>query len=61
MSEALEMRIWLFGQPGEYEFRWDGVGTRGVVVRPELVMRLDGEASGRGRGKVVLESSVVAL
>jgi hypothetical protein len=59
ISEALETRIWLFGQPSEFEFRWDGVGTRGVVVSPELV-RQDGEDRS-GRGKVVLESGVAGL
>lgn len=59
ISEALETRIWLFGQPVEYEFRWDGVGTRGLVVSPELV-RQDSEGQD-GRGRVVLESNVMGL
>ncbi|KAH8708608.1 hypothetical protein GQ44DRAFT_715029 [Phaeosphaeriaceae sp. PMI808] len=59
ISEVLEMRIWLFGQPDGFEFQWDGVGNRGVVVSPELV-RLDGDARG-GRSKVVLETKVVSI
>ncbi|KAF2829704.1 hypothetical protein CC86DRAFT_285141 [Ophiobolus disseminans] len=57
ISDALETRVWLFGQPAEYEFRWDGVGTRGVVVSPELVKadRLG------GRGRVLVESGVAGL
>jgi hypothetical protein len=57
IAQAMETRIWLFGQPGEYVFRWDGVGTRGVVVCPEVV-RVDG---GSGREGVVLESRVVGV
>ncbi|KAH7090665.1 hypothetical protein FB567DRAFT_590047 [Paraphoma chrysanthemicola] len=57
ISEVLELRVWLFGQPSEYDFRWDGVGSRGVVVSPELVKR--DEAGGRDR--VVLESCVSGL
>jgi hypothetical protein len=48
----------LYGQPGEYEFRWDGVGTRGVVVGPEVLRRDEGEEKGR---VVVVEGSVVGL
>lgn len=57
IGEALECRVWLYGQPEEYGFRWDGVGTRGVVVSPELV-RGDGQ---RGRGRVMVESGVAGL
>jgi hypothetical protein len=59
ISEALETRVWLYGQPSEFEFRWDGVGTRGVVVSPELIRIDEGEMSGRGR--IVLESGVAGL
>jgi hypothetical protein len=59
ISEAMDTRIWLFGQPSEFVFRWDGVGTRGVVVSPELVKQDSNDGSGRGR--VVLESGVAGL
>jgi hypothetical protein len=59
ISEALETRVWLYGQPNEFDFRWDGVGTRGIVVSPELVRIDEGDRSGRGR--VVLESGVAGL
>jgi hypothetical protein len=49
----------LYGQPNEFDFRWDGVGTRGIVVSPELVRIDEGDRSGRGR--VVLESGVAGL
>tara|TARA_R110002003_G_scaffold41_3_gene2831 strand:- start:18690 stop:19328 length:639 start_codon:yes stop_codon:yes gene_type:complete len=57
ISEVLETRVWLFGQPSEFEFRWDSVGSRGVVVSPELVKQ--DEAGGERR--VVLESGVSGL
>jgi len=56
ISEAMETRVWLFGQPSEYEFRWDGVGTRGIAVSPELVRK-----DGSGRGRVLVESNVAGL
>jgi len=56
IGEAMKTRVWLFGQPSEYEFRWDGVGTRGIAVSPELV-RKDGSA----RGRVLVESNVAGL
>ncbi|KAF2036130.1 hypothetical protein EK21DRAFT_52565 [Setomelanomma holmii] len=57
ISEALETRIWLCGQPDEYVFRWDGIGSRGVVVSPELVTT-HGDG---GRSRVVLESGVAGI
>lgn len=57
IHEALDMRIWLVGQPGVYEFLWDGVGSRGVVVRPEVVMIEEGKE----RREVVLDGRVESL
>lgn len=59
IQEALETRIWLFGQPHSYEFRWDGVGQRGIVVSPQLARQAD-EDGERG-GRVVMESGVAGL
>jgi hypothetical protein len=49
----------LFGQPSEYEYRWDSVGTRGVVVSPALVRRDAGDRDPRGRA--VIEVGVIGL
>ncbi|KAH7392661.1 hypothetical protein BKA66DRAFT_412112 [Pyrenochaeta sp. MPI-SDFR-AT-0127] len=57
ISEALELRIWLFGQPFVYEFEWEATGRRGVLICPTLVRRPD--ESGEGRGRVVVEGTVV--
>ncbi|KAL5113437.1 hypothetical protein ACEQ8H_008681 [Pleosporales sp. CAS-2024a] len=55
IGEALDTMIWLYGQPGEYVFRWAGVGTRGVALRPEMIVAgKDG-----GRDRVFLESEEV--
>jgi hypothetical protein len=59
IAETLETRIWLFGQPHVYEFRWDGVGQRGVAISPELVRRSDED--GERNGRLVLESGVAAI
>lgn len=37
ISDALDISIWLYGQPHEYEFDWEGIGRRGVLVSPGLV------------------------
>jgi hypothetical protein len=39
IAEALECRIWLFGQPDVYEFEWEGTGMRGVLVSPGLARK----------------------
>jgi hypothetical protein len=55
LSEALDLQVWLFGQPDEWVFEW-GSADRGVVVRPGL-QRVD-EA---GESKMVIERDVVAV
>ncbi|KAH4043835.1 hypothetical protein HBH49_226850 [Parastagonospora nodorum] len=53
MQLALETRVWLYGQEEEYEFVWEDVGRRGVVVVPRVSVRSTGE--------VVLEGRVVQI
>jgi hypothetical protein len=55
LSEALDLQVWLFGQPDEWVFEW-GSADRGVVVRPGL-QRVD-EA---GESKMVIERDVAAV
>jgi hypothetical protein len=55
LSEALELQVWLFGQPDEWVFEWTAA-DRGVVVRPGLQ-----RTNERGNTKVVLERDVVAI
>ncbi|KAF1943085.1 hypothetical protein EJ02DRAFT_511150 [Clathrospora elynae] len=59
ISEALEMRIWLYGQPCEYEFEWEGAGRRGVLVSPGLV-RWTNER-GEGEERRVVEGVAVGV
>lgn len=61
IGDVLQMRIWLFGQPGEYAFRWEQVGRRGVVVAPELVVCEEGDGIRKGRERVVLEGGMVGV
>ena len=59
MTEALEISIWLLGQPGMYEFEWEGTGRRGVLITPGLVRRTHtGEGVDETR---VVEGVVVAM
>ncbi|KAF2130871.1 hypothetical protein P153DRAFT_365506 [Dothidotthia symphoricarpi CBS 119687] len=53
ISSTLELRIWLFGQPGVYDLVWEGAGRRGVVVSPALVRRVD--------GRIILEAGVISV
>ncbi|EUC50484.1 hypothetical protein COCMIDRAFT_32304 [Bipolaris oryzae ATCC 44560] len=57
--EALEISIWLFGQPEVYEFEWGGAGRRGVLVSPGLVRRTN--ATGDEQGTRVVEGAVVGM
>jgi hypothetical protein len=53
---ALEVAVWLYGQPFACEVLWDGVGRSGIVVSPRVVRVVDDG----GHGQVVLENVVVA-
>ncbi|KAJ4381017.1 hypothetical protein N0V86_003364 [Didymella sp. IMI 355093] len=57
ITEALETRIWLVGQTGEWDFEWEVPGRGAVVVSPSLVVRDDG----RGPRRVVLDQSIVGI
>lgn len=59
IMEALEISIWLFGQPDVYEFQWGGAGRGGVVVSPGLVRRT--VVSGEERDTMVVEGAVVGM
>jgi hypothetical protein len=56
IGEALECRIWLCGQMGEWGFEWEGVGRGAVVVSPALIVRDMG-----GPRRVVMDQSVVGI
>ncbi|ORY12348.1 hypothetical protein BCR34DRAFT_304179 [Clohesyomyces aquaticus] len=56
INSALELSIWLYGEPASYEFRWEGVGRRGIVLAPGLTKMDDG--SGR-QPQMLLEPVVV--
>ncbi|KAF1929451.1 uncharacterized protein M421DRAFT_419983 [Didymella exigua CBS 183.55] len=57
VTEALETRIWLVGQTGEWDFEWEVPGRGAVVVSPSLVVREER----RGPRRVVLDQSVVGV
>jgi hypothetical protein len=60
ITEALEISIWLFGQPDSYEFEWEGAGRRGVLVSPGLVRRTN-TGVGREQETRVVEGAVVGM
>ena len=55
LSEALDLQVWLFGQPDEWVFDW-GSADRGVVIRPGLE-----RVNEVGEDSVVVERDVVAV
>lgn len=56
INETLHARIWLFGQNGAFDFRWDVAG-RGVVVWPWIVKVIGDEDE--GDDEVVAEGRVI--
>jgi hypothetical protein len=54
------MRIWLFGQSDTYDFEWEGVGERGIVINPGLVKRKRAESDGYDSVVQLVEGAVVA-
>lgn len=59
ITEALGVRIWLFGQPDTCEFKWEGAGRRGVIISPGLVKRM--YANGDEKETWVVEGAVVGM
>ena len=41
MASALEISIWLYGQPYNYEFMWEDPGFRGTAITPGLTRTTD--------------------
>jgi hypothetical protein len=60
ISDALDVSIWLYGQPYIYEFVWEGVGRRGTVVVPGLAKLTDGRGEALERSQILLEPGVAA-
>ncbi|KAJ4297544.1 hypothetical protein N0V90_005436 [Kalmusia sp. IMI 367209] len=60
INNALDLSVWLFGQPFLYEFVWEGVGRRGTLVAPGLQKCTDERGRPMERPKTVVESVVVA-
>lgn len=59
ISDALDVSIWLYGEPYMYEFVWENTGRRGTVVTPGLVRLTDEKGRIMGAPRVLLEPTVV--
>ncbi len=55
---ALEVRTWLFGQPSEYDFIWDGARERTVILNPGLIQRAEQYGSG---DDLIIEATVAGV
>jgi hypothetical protein len=60
ISDALDVSIWLHGQPYTYDYVWESVGKRGTIVAPGLSKFTDRRGMPFERPRVLLEPSVVA-
>jgi hypothetical protein len=60
ISSALDLSIWLYGQPFIYEFLWESVGRRGVVVSPGLAKLTDSKGRIDEQRQILLEPVVVS-
>ncbi|CAI6260950.1 unnamed protein product [Periconia digitata] len=60
MTTALELSIWLYGQPYQYEFMWEDPGLRGTAITPGLTRTTDGSGRKVIPPHVLLEPIVVA-
>jgi hypothetical protein len=61
ITDTLTMRIWLFGQLDTYDFEWEGVGERGIVINPSLLKRKRQEGDGDDSIFQLVEGAVVAM
>ncbi|PVI06001.1 hypothetical protein DM02DRAFT_724763 [Periconia macrospinosa] len=60
MNSALELSIWLYGQPYQYEFMWEDPGFRGTAITPGLTRMTDSRGRKVVPPHVLLEPIVVA-
>jgi hypothetical protein len=58
ISNALDLVIWLYGQPFVYEFAWES-GRRGIVVAPGLIKTTDSKGRMGSQPLTLLEPAVV--
>ncbi|KAL5385935.1 hypothetical protein DPSP01_004371 [Paraphaeosphaeria sporulosa] len=58
INNALDLSLWLFGQPYLYEWVWEDVGRRGMVVSPGLVRVTDERGKMLDRPRKVVDAVV---
>lgn len=57
IGEALECRIWLYSQSGEWGFEWETPEAGVIIVTPALVVRDER----KGPRRVVMQQSILGL
>jgi len=60
INSALDLSIWLYGQPFIYEYLWESVGRRGIVVSPGLIKATDSTGRIEEQRQVLLEPVIVS-
>ena len=60
INNALDLSLWLFGQPYLYEWLWEEVGRRGTVIAPGLVRITDETGRRMERPERVVEAIIAA-
>ncbi|KAF1977709.1 hypothetical protein BU23DRAFT_550388 [Bimuria novae-zelandiae CBS 107.79] len=60
LNHALDLSLWLFGQPYLYEWVWEEVGRRGTMVAPGLVRATDERGRVLDRPVVVVNAVIAA-
>ncbi|KAJ4356289.1 uncharacterized protein N0V89_004320 [Didymosphaeria variabile] len=60
INNALDLSLWLFGQPYLYEWVWEEVGRRGTVVSPGMVRVTDERGRMLDRPSRVVDAAISA-
>ena len=62
LSNAVDLSVWLFGQPFLYNFNWNEQGSGlkgGVVITPGLVKMTDSKGVIMAKPQVLLDATIV--
>ncbi|KAL1606683.1 hypothetical protein SLS60_004090 [Paraconiothyrium brasiliense] len=60
INNALDLSLWLFGQPYLYEWVWEEVGRRGTVISPGMIRVTDERGRMLDRPSRVVDAAIAA-